>query len=94
MGGSTGASAGDGMFLVVAWLSVAALGLLVVWLGLLVIRLRFESLVNRRVIASLQKVRPINEAKAPLWQVFQALPAGIWFLLAMGVLLLLALSLE
>lgn len=94
MGASMGASGGDGLSLAVAWLAVAALGLLVIWLGLLVIRLRLESLVNRRVIASLQKVRPIQEQKAPWWHLFQALPSGIWIALALGVVALLIVSLE
>ncbi len=79
-----GANGGDGLILVVAWLGVAALGLLVVWLAILVIRLRLESLVNRRVIASLQRVRPIHEAKTPWWRLFASIPAGIWFALALG----------
>ncbi len=94
MGANMGATAGEGLSLAVAWLGLAALGIVVVWLGLLVIRLRLESLVNRRVIASLQKVRPISEQKAPWWRIFEALPAGIWFALALLIILFLYATLE
>lgn len=89
-----GASGEDGLGLTVIWLSIGALGFLVIWLTVLVIRLRLESLVNRRVIASLQKVRPIQEEKTAWWRFIEAFPAGVWFLLALGVLMSLVLALD
>lgn len=89
-----GANGGNGFSSAVAWLGVASLALLVLWLAILVIRLRLESLINRRVIASLQRVRPIQEEKAPWWRAFEFLPAGVWFALAFMILLLLYATLE
>lgn len=46
---------------------VLMLGTAVLWLSLVVVRLRVEALINRRVIASLQRTRPAAEARSN-WQ--------------------------
>ena len=47
-----------------SFLGLLVLATAVVWLAIAVFRLRMEALINRRVIASLQKVRPIVESKS------------------------------
>lgn len=63
---------------------------LVVWLLWLVIRLRSEAWVNRRVIASLQKVRPVTEQKIA-WASPVLLRLSLQSVACIGMLLLIAL---
>lgn len=54
---------GAWLFETVSFVGLLGFGIVILWLLVIVIRLRMEALVSRRVIASLQKVRPVAEGK-------------------------------
>jgi len=75
-----------------AFVALIVFGGLVLWLTILVIRLRMEALINRRVIASLQKSRFV-EPKATHWgQTGEILRLFVLGMVSIGGLLLVYLA--